>query len=179
MSYPQYTPPPKRRPGRIWFVVGAVLLLSAGVVFAVGLYTTINRASATDGTVRTNAGDVAVSAPADSRRTLFVIEGTSVPQCSVHDGAGPRELEDIGGRVVVTTGGREWHGFASFDSGDGDLRIQCVGPDGDVRVGASLGAGFVGSLLVTILGPIGLGIAGVAVLIMTGVLRGRRPAPPR
>ena len=116
----------RRRPRVGWFVLGGALLLAAVVAFGAGLALTVSSASETDGTLRTGSGEAEVEAPAGERRMLFAPEGEPVPDCTVRDGSGERTLEEPWASTTVTTGGREWEGFATFDSGDGDLRVTPV-----------------------------------------------------
>lgn len=172
MSHPEPHPPTaKKRPGIRWFVIGGLLLVLAVAVFVVGLVLTIKAATHTDATFDTADGPASVEVDADTDRMLFVPSGVAGPDCSVEDGSGSRPLGNPSATTTVTTGGEEWVGFATFDSGDGDLRITCESASPvDVRVGPPLGAGFVAGLLLTILLPLVLGLSGFAVLIVTTVL---------
>lgn len=180
MSYPQPTPPaPKKRPSVVWFVVGGLLLVLAVATFAGGLFLTITSATHTDATFDTADGPASVQVDSGTDRMLFVPSGSGSPDCTVEDGSGTRSLGSPSGTTTVTTGGHEWIGFATFDSGDGDLTITCdSAAPVDVRVGPPLGAGFVVGILLSILLPLVLGLAGFAVLVVTTVLFvTRRPSP--
>jgi hypothetical protein len=178
MSFP---PPPaaKKRPGVRWFVVGGLLLVLAVAAFVVGLVLTLKAATHTDTTFSTADGPATVEVEAGTDRMLFVPSGSGSPDCTVEDGSGARTLENPSASTTVTTGGDEWVGFATFDSGDGDLTITCdSAAPVDVRVGPPLGAGFVVGLLLTILLPLVLGLSGFGVLVVTTVLFvTRRPGP--
>ena len=60
--------------------------------------------------------------------------------------------------------------------------VECTSSvaDAQARVGQvpSTG-GFVAGLLVAVLGPVVLGLGGIAVLVVTGILYGVRPPRPR
>ena len=164
----------KHRPRALWFFVGGGLVLVAIVVFVVGLVLTIRSSTDTDATFRTS-GPIGFDSEPGTERMLFVRSGAAEPSCTVRDGTGAeRPLDHPAATTTVTTGGTEWTGFATFDSGDGNLTIRCTTVT-RIRVGDPLGAGFVVRLLVTILAPMGLGLLGMAVLVVTAVLWFTRP----
>lgn len=174
MSYPEPPPPAvKKRPGVRWFVVGGLLLVLAVAAFAVGLVLTLRSATGTDATFSTADGPTSVEAEAGTDRMLFVPSGAPSPSCTVEDGEGTRNLDRPSAGTTVTTGGHEWVGFATFESGDGHLTVSCETAGRspvDVRVGPTLGTGFVVGLGLTILLPLVLGLSGFAVLVVTTVL---------
>lgn len=173
--------PTKPRPKKRWWVVGALLLLAALVVFVVGLWQTISGATATDAVVDATSTPVQVEVEAGTERMLYVPEGQLGGGCALSDASGtPLTLSSVGATTTVTTEGRTWRGVATFTSPSAEVTVDCAGsPPGTlVRVGAPLGAGFAAGLVVTILVPMVLGLAGVAVLVTTTVLWvTRRPAP--
>jgi hypothetical protein len=58
-----------------------------------------------------------------------------------------------------------------FDPGSGRLELTCSRGGGTVEIGPAKGFGhFVGGIFATILVPLGLGLLGALVLIITGVL---------
>jgi len=103
---------------------------------------------------------------------LFHVTGGLEPACTVDNGSGARTPPFPDGTTTITTGGRTWEGFAAFDTGDGTVTISCedIAPWTRLRVGPALGAGFVVRILVTILAPVVLGLAGMVVLVVTAVL---------
>jgi hypothetical protein len=175
--------PRRQRPSAWWFSLGAGLLVLALASFVVGLIWTISSAAKTDGTFNADGTPASVTAPAHEKRMLFVEDrsddfgddfdefphevGPEEPDCTVSDSSGERDLDDVNGKVRVN----QWRGIATFDSGDGDLTITCIGDPGtEMRVGAPLGFAFVGGLLLTVLGPIVLGGLGVIALLVTTIL---------
>ncbi len=162
--------------------MGALLLLAAVVVFAVGLWQTISGATATDAVVDATRTPVQVEVEADTERMLYVPEGQFGAGCEITDASGtPLTLSPAGATTTVTTEGRTWRGVATFTSPSSQITVDCRGsqPGSQVRVGAPLGAGFAAGLVVTILVPLVLGLAGVAVLVTTAVLWfTRTPGPP-
>lgn len=169
--------PRRQRPSAWWFALGAGLLLLAATTFIVGLIWTISSAAKTDGKFDADGTPASVTSPAHERRMLFMEDHTDgdfpgeitppEPDCVVRDSAGERDLDDVTGKVRVN----QWRGIATFDSGDGELTITCDGSTAtEMRVGAPLGFGFVGGLLLTILGPIVLGGLGLIALLVTTIL---------
>lgn len=189
MSQPSYaaTPPTspspstRPRPRRRWFVVGALLLALAAVVLAVGLFTTVSRGTETDveALVRGGGQPVGAGVPVGEERMLFVPQGEPAPRCRVTDADGrelPLRTPSMG--TTVTTGGVTWTGFATFTSPTESIGVGCATTVERLRVGSPLGSGFVLGLLVTVLLPVVLGLAGVAVLVTTTVLwLTRAPGP--
>lgn len=169
--------PRRQRPSAWWFTLGAGLLVLAAAAFVVGLIWTITSAAKTDGEFEVDGTPASVTSPANEKRMLFIEDHDEgdfpgeitvpEPDCVVRDSAGERDLDDVTGETRVN----QWRGIATFDSGDGDLTITCAGAEGtEMRVGAPLGLGFVGGLLLTILGPIVLGGLGLIALLVTTVL---------
>lgn len=185
--------PRRQRPSAWWFTLGGGLLVLALAAFVVGLIWTITSAAKTDGEFELDGTPVSVTSPAHEKRMLFVEDHSddfgdddfgddfgdddfgefpgevspAEPDCVVSDSSGQRDLDDVNGKVRVN----QWRGIATFDSGDGDLTITCTGAEGtEMRVGAPLGFGFVGGILLTILGPIVLGGLGVVALLITTIL---------
>lgn len=184
MSQPSYatTPAPRPRPRRRWFVVGGSLLGLAAVVFLVGLFTTVSRGTETDvvALLRGPGQQVGAGVPVDEERMLFVEQGQPAPQCRVTDAEGrelPLRTPSTG--TTVTTMGVTWTGFATFTSPTASIEVECATPVDRLRIGSPLGSGFVVGLLVTVLLPMVLGVAGLVVLITTTVLwvtRGQGPS---
>lgn len=188
MSQPPYaaptgpaSPTSRPRPRRRWFAVGALLLVLAGAVFAVGLATTVSRGTDTDvvALLRGPGQPIGAGVPVDEERMLFVEQGEPAPQCRVSDAEG-RELplRTPGTGTTVTTRGVTWSGFATFTSPTQSIQVECATPVDRLRVGSPLGSGFVLGLLVSVLLPMALGLAGLAVLVTTTVLWSTRAPGP-
>lgn len=175
MSPPPYAAAPaaEPRPRRRWFAVGALLLVLAGVVFAVGLFTTVSRGTDTDveALVRGGGQPIGASVPVGEERMLFVPAGQPAPRCQVTDAEGRGlPLRSPSTSTTVTVDGVTWTGFALFTSPTEGIEVGCETTVDRLRIGSPLGSGFVVGLLVTVLLPMMLGVAGLVVLITTTVL---------
>jgi hypothetical protein len=162
-------------------VVGGVLLVLAPVVFALSLWLTLRPLAQEDAVVPADGSTTQVSLPAGEERALYREIG-SAARCEITDGSGKTlDQRPVSGDFTYN----EWRAVSRFDTGDGDLSFTCDGfPDGRVRVGGlPTTEGFVSGLLIGILVPLALGIAGLVVLVVTGILfaTGRprhEPEPP-
>ena len=181
VSHPSYAPPPaprqKYRPRARWFVVGVALLVLAGVVFVGGLFLVLRPLTQEDAVITAGAGPTTLDVPAGEERAIFNRDGERV-DCSVTDSEGTSlELRPVSGDFTYN----EWTAEDRFDTGSGDVVVECASSieDAEARVGQvpSTG-GFVVGLLVAILGPLVLGLAGLVVLVVTGILYAVRPARP-
>ena len=178
---PSYAAPSRPRPRRAWFAVGGARLVLAAVVFVVGLVTTVGRGTDTDvvALLRGPGQPVGAGVPVGEERMLFVPRGEPLPQCRVTDAEGrevPVRPTTVG--TTVTTMGRTWTGVSTFTSPTAEIQVACSTPVAQLRIGSPLGAGFAVGLLVTILVPLLLGGAGLAVLVVTTVLWSTRPPRP-
>ncbi|CAN5654117.1 hypothetical protein BH11ACT8_BH11ACT8_10470 [soil metagenome] len=179
-THPAASTPP--RPRRAWFAVGGLaLLIGAGLAIAALVLSVV-------GFTRTEA-----TVPADGRTAHLDLDAGSTYLLWQH----PRDPQDC--RVVSTTTGRvlptqglgntsytksvgsgEWEGVATFDAGTGGVDITCATRGGPVQVGHEprlrtvVGGGVVG-LLLGILTPILLAVAGFVLLIVVGVRTASRP----
>lgn len=171
-SGPPPLAPRRPRPRRIWFFVGGGLVLVAVVTFVVLLVLLLSRSTRTDdvATLSPSGQPVSLDVEAGEKRMLFTVEGQPAPGCTMTDADDEQVvLYPLGSSVTVGTDGTEWKGFATFTARTGQVELTCVDavPGQQVRVGAPLGAGFVGGILATIFVPLILGGAGVAVLVVT------------
>ncbi len=188
-GYPPGTPPlpPKKRPSGWWFVVGGVLI-AAAVAAAVGLFIwTISGLFQTDATVLVDGQSHAVEVPTDGDRMLWIDQTMTTPRCRVVDAATDRKipLRPVSGEFQRSNGSAgDWLGLWRFDPGSGRLEVTCIGalsrPTASVEIGPAPRIGtFVGGILATIFIPLFLGLAGLAILIVTGILFATRPARPK
>ncbi|WP_296605826.1 hypothetical protein [Nocardioides sp.] len=179
--------PPKPRPSAGWFAVGIVLIVGA-VGAGVGLFVwTLSGFSDTDVTVARDGRAHAVALTADHEQMLWSYDFDRQPDCRVVDRSTDEEvpLRRPGGDFRRNAGSAgDWVGTWRFDSGSGDLEITCSRsgstPLSTVEIGPAPRIGsFVVGILATILVPLALGLAGVIVLLVTGILWSLRPAQPR
>jgi hypothetical protein len=173
-------PPRRPRPRAAWFFVGGALLLLGVVAFATLLILTISRASQTDdvATIDASGQPVRLEVTPDEKRMLFVVEGQPAPRCTLADAdAAPVPVDEVTGSVTVDADGTTWSGFGTFTATTSEVTLTCPEATAgqQVRVGASLGVGFVGGILATILVPLVIGGAGLVVLLVTTVLWVTRP----
>ena len=175
-----YTPyaasAPKPRPGALWFVLGAVLMLLGIVIGMVVITTAVRAATAEDGVITANGQAAALASPANRSRMLFVQSGHAPPDCDLVDGSGQALLKrTIVDTITVTTGGQDWRAFAQIDSsGDGAITIVCRPVTNDVaqvRVGQPVDtASLEGTVLAGVGVILALGGAGFLVLLVTTIL---------
>jgi hypothetical protein len=153
----------------------------APLVFALSLFLTLRPLAQEDAVVPADGTTTRVSLPAGEERALYREIG-SAARCEITDGSGKQVVQrPVTGDFTYN----DWRAVSRFDTGDGDLSFTCDGfPDGRVRIGdlPSTG-GFVGGLLIGILVPLLLGVAGLVVLVVTAILfaTGRprnEPEPP-
>jgi hypothetical protein len=147
-------------------------LVAAGIAIGVGLFVwTVLGFMKTDATVAADGRPHQVSVGTDGDRMLWVHEYDAA-DCSIVDRATGREVtySPVTGSFTRSTGRDEWVGDRRFDPGSGELRIICDAAGGPAQIGPAPQIGtFVGGILGTILVPIALGLAGLVVLIVTGV----------
>lgn len=187
---PSYGPPApaKPRPSAWWFGLGIALLVAAAGA-GVGIFVwTLSAFVHTDIEVPRDGAPHAVELSSGGEQMLWTYDFESRPVCRVVDTATGAEvrLREPGGEFRREGGGStgDWVGTWRFDPGSGHLEVTC-GPSGSrppstVEIGpAPRISSFVVGLLATIFVPLFLGLAGVAVLLVTGILWSLRPAPAR
>lgn len=167
-------PPQKKRPGWGWFVLGGGLIVAAAVV-GVALFVWL-LASFFEADARVSADDrpYVVSVGTDGDRMLWLASGQS---CEVVDTQTYRPIpqEPMDGTLERSDSDGTRYGDSRFDPGSGRLEVTCTG-GGTVLVGPAPEVGsFVAGILLTILLPLGLGLLGLVILIVTGVLWAVRP----
>ena len=142
----------------------------APIVFVGALFTVLRPLTQEDAVFSVNDTPVQVDLPAGEERALFSSTGFGV-NCTATDGRGEQlELRPVTGEFTYN----EWTAIARFDTGDGDVTLECgdnMGMGERVRVAQlpSTG-GFVGGIVVGVVGPLLLGSVGLVMLIVTGVL---------
>src|SRR3954452_1805902 len=177
-----YALPPrggKSRPSALWFVLGGVLMVVAGVVFGVAIFHFARTVTHTDAEFAA-VGTHPVTLPAHTDRGLFVLDGRPIPRCRVTDTSGTAlNFRRPDERFTYN----RWVAVRVFDTGDGNILFTCPRSLGgririaEVPSGDDIARlGFVGVLL-----PLGIGGVGFVVVLVTGILwfsrRPGRPAP--
>lgn len=167
---PPYAAPPRRkRPRKIWFIVGGALVVLAPIIFVGALFTVLRPLTQEDAVFAVSDTPVQVDLPAGEERALFSDRGVSA-DCSAVDGADEAvQFRPVTGEFTFN----EWTAVARFDTGDGDLTLTCEGlyPDSEVRIAQlpSTG-GLVAGIVVGVVAPLVLGLLGVLMLIVTAIL---------
>lgn len=171
-------PPAKSRPSAWWFGLGIALILGA-VAAAVGLFIwTLNGFLDTDATISADGETHRIRIEGDEERMLWLEDGFG-QDCQIVDRATGETipLDPVTGSFERSDGSGDWSGDSRFDPGSGDLEVTCVAGEGSVLVGPAPRIGsFVTGIVATIVVPLVLFLAGVAVLLVTGILWSLRPA---
>jgi hypothetical protein len=169
----------RRRPRGFWYAIGAALIV-IGVIASITLFVVVllhlmGRAP-TDEHTFGNKEQTSVHLDAGASKTIYVTTGTYSPSstCTVAstDGGPNRDLRSY--NATVTLG--NWRALFSFSAqNDGDYVISCSGPVSDTRygVGDHISAGDIAYPFMGIGAGAPVVIAGIAVLIVTGVRRSR------
>lgn len=175
--------PTKPRPSAWWFVLGGGLIVAA-VAVGVALFAwALSGFLSTDGTVPADGQAHSITVGTDGDRMLW---GSAARQdCVVVDRAGdtPVQLRPVHGSFTRSDSRGSFVGFYRFSPGSGRLSVTCT-PDeadgvGEVLIGPMPQVGsFVVGIIAGILVPLVLGLAGLALLIVTGVLFATRPPRP-
>ena len=174
--------PVKYRPRARWFVIGAGLVLAAIALFAAALVAILGPLFHEDAVFPASEPHT-INVPAHSQRALYS-DGDSGLTCSAVDGTGAvLPLRLVTGHFTVN----QWTAVFRFDTGDGEVTLDCglTGDASQVRVGELPSTGtFVIGLVVGILGPLALGLAGALILVVTFIRhltrqpRPKAPEPP-
>jgi hypothetical protein len=175
----------KTRPSAWWFAVGAGLLVAAVAVFVVVLVRTVSGFVAVDATVPADDRPHEVTWSGTERRMVWVRERDDA-SCTFTD---PRTGAEVPQSPTLasyskTTGSTSWVGLQTFAGTAGAVRVVCDAASGPVQVGPAPSIrGFGGGIAVAVLALVLLGLAGLVVLVVTGVLfvsrpPRRRPAAP-
>lgn len=175
--------PPKQPPSKLWYAVGAGLLvigLAVGAgVFAVGLVDILSKRPPAEHTFP-SGGSTTVHIDGGATKVIYIDNGESGRHrvhCDVDGGTTQRpRLERYSGNMTLN----EWDASFTIDAVDtGDYTVACTGAPSD-----TFGVGdkpSVAAFAVTILGGLaggGLAVTGIVVLVLTAVLRRRRARAP-
>lgn len=177
---PPTPPPPKPRPSGWWFVLGGGLA-GAAVITGVALFVwTIASFLQTDAEVPADGQTHVVSVDTDGDRLLWLADGTT-QSCQILDDRTqePVDLREVTGDFSRSDPGGSWQGAARFDAGSGVLAVSCTGGESVLIGPAPAFDQLFTSIALTVLVPLGLGLLGVAILLVTGILWASRPARPK
>lgn len=177
-------PPPKPRPSAWWFGLGIALLVAAAGAGAGIFLWTLSAFVHTDIEVPRDGAPHAVELSSGGEQMLWTYDFERRPVCRIVDQDTDAEvrLRAPGGEFRRDAGSAgDWVGTWRFDPGSGQLEVTCTAsawhPTSTVEIGpAPRISSFVVGLLATIFVPLLLGLAGVAVLLVTGILWSLRPA---
>ena len=155
-------------------MVGCVLLLVGTAAFGWFLYRSIEGFADVEARVPADGAAHQITVTPDDEKFLWVREDSGT-ECQVLDRGGTVAvtIRPVKGSYTRST----WVAAGRFDSGTGHLTVTCsagpaeIGPEVDV-------ASFVINLLLAIGLPLLLGGAGLAVIVVTGVLWALRPKRP-
>ncbi|WP_460834908.1 hypothetical protein [Nocardioides hungaricus] len=188
--YGAYSPvpqPPRRyRPSAGWFVAGIALIVVA-VVVAVGIFVWLLAGFLdTDATVRADGEPRQVSVGTDGDRMLWLDDQTT--SCRIVDGETGAKIpvRTVTGSFERSDSNGDLVGLYRFSPGSGSLEVTCtsslagIGPAPVVLIGPMPQIGnFVVGILLAILIPGLLGLAGLVMLIVTGILWSVRDPRPK
>ena len=169
----------RRRPRGFWYAIGAALIV-IGVIASITLFVVVllhlmGRAP-TDEHTFGNEEQTTVHLDAGASKTIYVTNGTYSPgsNCTAASASGGPN-PDLGSYNAKVTLGN-WRALFSLSAHtDGDYVISCSGPVSDARygVGDHISAGDIAYPFMGIAAGVPFVIAGIAVLVVTGVRRSR------
>ncbi|MCW2791889.1 MAG: hypothetical protein JWO76_987 [Nocardioides sp.] len=165
-------PPRRRRPSGWWFVLGGGLIVAAAVAGVVLFVWTIRGFLDVDATIRADDQTHPVLLEPGEQKVLWVHESEPAI-CQVVDRATGDEVAffPVSGTFTRSSGAEGWTAEQQFDAGSGQLEVTCSAAGGPAQIGPAPRFGhFLGGIFATILVPLGLGLLGALVLIITGDL---------
>jgi hypothetical protein len=181
-GYPQR--PVKYRPSWVWFLVGGGLIVAALVV-AVALFAwALSGFLDTDASVRADGQAHTVTVGTDGDRMLWLDDAGQT--CTITDTESGAAIEQrpVSGSFNRNDSNGDLQGLYTFDPGSGHLSVTCdaagFARTGSVVIGPKPAIGnFVLGILLGILVPGALGLAGAVILLVTGILFATRPSRPK
>ena len=187
MTMPQQPPRPVRyRPSAGWFVGGIVLILLA-VVAGIGIFVWLLAGFlSSDASLRADGDPHRVSVGTDGDRMLWYEDPDT--RCQVIDTESDAEvaLRRMGGSFERSDPEGDLEGLYRFSPGSGELEVTCVSPFSDLGEPGLVLIGQVPEIDSIVLGvllligvPGLLGLAGLVMLIWTGILWSLRDPRPK
>lgn len=175
-------PRQRERPSWRWFVVGAALLLTGvglvvpAIVLSIAAFTQVQARVAADGVTQT------ISVEPQTVYLLWERPGQR-EDCVVVDAATRADvaLRGLGSTTYTRDlGDGTWIGARTFTAASSSVEITCSPASSSVEVGERPRVHtVVGGVLLGLVVPILLGLAGAALLIVVGILHAVRRAPTR
>lgn len=169
---PQWVPPPpppkRQRPRARWFIVAGALILVAPVIFVGALFSVLRPLTQEDAVFSASDGAVQVDLPAGEERALFT-DGVGGSECRASDGEGELELRGVTGDFTYN----EWTAVYRFDTGDGDVTLECRSGFGDERYRVAQlpsTGGFVAGIVIGVVAPLLLGGIGLIWMLILVIL---------
>jgi len=162
-------------------VVGAALLLAAIPAFVWFLIRAIDGFADIEAHVPADGAAHQISVTADEEKFLWAHENDET-DCQIRDLVRGTALtvHALGGTYTRSDSSEAWVAEGRFDSGSGRLAVTCSTSGGAAEIGPAVDVfSFVVTLLLAIGLPFLFGGAGVAVIVVTGVLWAVRPARSR
>jgi hypothetical protein len=169
----------RRRPRGFWYAIGAALIV-IGVIASITLFVVVllhlmGRAP-TDEHTFGNKEQTTVHLDAGASKTIYVTNRTYSPSssCTAASAGAGRDAHLSSYHAQVTLG--NWRALFSLSAqNDGDYVISCSGPVSDARygVGDHISTGDIAYPFMGIGAGAPFVIAGIVVLIVTGVRRSR------
>jgi hypothetical protein len=181
-GYPQR--PVKYRPSWVWFVVGGGLIVVALVLAVVLFAWALSGFIRTDATVRADGEAHSVSVGTDRDRMLWMDPRSQTCDITDTESGDPVDLRGVTGSYHRSDSHGDFEGLYRFSPGSGHLSVTCqtIGAGGtdSVLIGPMPQIGnFVAGILLGILVPGLLGLAGAIVLLVTTILFATRQARPK
>lgn len=181
-GYPQR--PVKYRPSGWWFAVGGGLVALA-IIAGIGFIAwALSGFLSSDALVRADGRPHQVSVGTDGDRMLWM--DSDFQSCEIVDTSTgePIRLRPVSGSFERSDSDGDFEGLYRFDPGSGELSVTCVestiGSADSVLITPMPKIGsFVVGILLAILVPGLLGLAGVVVLIATTILFATRQPRPK
>ena len=183
--HPDHPPRPQRyRPSAWWLGLGVGLVLAA---FAVAIGTFIWLLAAFldfDATIDADSRPHTVTVPTDRDRLLWMDPDQQACQVVDADTGEPIRLRSVDEDLSRSDSHDDLKGLLRFDPGSGHLEVTCVQLRGNAADTVLIGpmprvGSFVVGILIAIGVPAVLGLAGLAVIVVTGILWSLRPPRPK
>jgi hypothetical protein len=152
----------------MWFFVAGALILLAPLIFVGALFSVLRPLTQEDAVFSSGDGPVQVDLPAGEERAIFT-DGVGGSQCRASDGDGELELRGVTGDFTYN----EWTAIHRFDTGDGDVTLECRSEFGDDRYRVAQlpsTGGFVAGIVIGVVAPLLLGGVGLIWMLILVVL---------